>query len=72
MMMRKILSAKKGGYLLSHRLFPEEHKGCRKRARGTGELLHIDPHILKDSKIMEWIDYKKTYDQEKLEHSEKR
>ena len=34
--------------LTSHRLFPEEQKGCRKGSRGTAELLYIDQHILNE------------------------
>ena len=33
---------------MSRGLFPEEQKGCRKRTRGTGYLLSIDQHILKE------------------------
>ena len=48
---------------ITHRLFPEKQKGCHKRNRGTGELLYIDQHILKESQMrwknlaMVWIDY---------------
>ena len=28
--------------LTSHRLFPDEQKGCRKGSRGTAELFYID------------------------------
>ena len=35
---------------ISHELFPEEQNGSRKRTRGTGKLLYIDQHILKESK----------------------
>ena len=50
--------------LTSLGVFLEEQKGCRKRHRGTGELLYIDQHILNESKTpktlaMAWIDYKK-------------
>ena len=54
--------------LTSRGLFPEEQKGYCKGPRGTGELLHIDQHILNESKTrrenpaMAWIDYKKAYD----------
>ena len=54
--------------LISHRLFPEEQKQCRKRTRGTGDLLYFDQHILKESKTrrknlaMALIDNKKAYD----------
>ena len=34
-------------YSLTNRgLFPDVQKGCRKRSRGTAELLYIDQHIL--------------------------
>ena len=36
--------------LISHELFPKEHKGCRKGTRRTGELLYIDQYILNESK----------------------
>ena len=37
--------------LISHGLFPEEEKGCRKWTKKTGEILLIAQHILKESKI---------------------
>ena len=71
-MMRKILTAKISEniyYSLTNcRLIPDEQKECRKRSRGTAELLYIDQHILNESKkrqknlAMAWIDYKKAYD----------
>ena len=54
--------------LISHGSFPKEQKGCRKRTRGTEELLYIDQQILNKSKMrwknlaMAWIDNKKAYD----------
>ena len=71
LMMRKILMAQireKINYsLISHGIFPDEQKGCRKRTTGTEVLLYIDQHILNESK-MRWknlamarIDYKKAY-----------
>ena len=54
--------------LISRGIFPEEQKGFRKRTRVTGELLHIDQHMLNKSKTrrknlaMACIDYKKAYD----------
>ncbi len=54
--------------LISDGIFPDEQKECRKRTKGTEELLYIDPHILKESKTrrknlaMALIDYKKAYD----------
>ena len=54
--------------LTSRRLFPEKQKGCRKRSRGTAELLYIDQHTLNENKTrqkniaMARIDYKKAYD----------
>ena len=35
---------------ISSEMFIEERKGCRKWTRGSGELLYIGQHILKDSK----------------------
>ena len=35
---------------LSHGLFSEEQKGCRKGSRSTAELFYIDQHILNESK----------------------
>ena len=54
--------------LISSDYSPYEQKGCCKETRGTGELLYIDQHILKDIKTrrsnlaMAWIDSKKAYD----------
>ena len=51
--------------LTSCGLFPDEQKECCKGTRGTAELLHIDRHILNESKTrrknlaMVWIDCKK-------------
>ena len=71
-MMWKIFTAKirKAIYysLISHGLFPDERKGCRKGSRGTAELLYIDQNILNESKnwrknlVFAWIEYKKAYD----------
>ena len=36
--------------LISRDLFPDEQKGWHKRTRGTGELLYIDQHTLKETK----------------------
>ena len=61
----------KGGYLVftnNPRTALKEQKGCWKWTRGTSDLLCIDQHILKDSKMkrkhlaMAWIDYKNAYD----------
>ena len=54
--------------LISRELLPEEQKGCRRRHRGTVELLYRDQHILNESKTtrknlaIALIDYKKAYD----------
>jgi len=46
----------------------EEQKGCRRKTRGTHDLLYIDRMILKEVKqrkkglAMGWIDYRKVYD----------
>ena len=39
----------KGDSQISHGVFLEEKKGYRKWIRGTGEQLHIDQHIFKDT-----------------------
>ena len=55
-------------WLISHGLFPEEQKGCRKGIRRLGGLLFIDQHIIMDSQTrrknvdMAWIDNKQIYD----------
>ena len=54
--------------LISRRVLSDEQKECRKRTRGTGELLYIEQLILNETKTrrknlaMAWIDYKKAYD----------
>ena len=51
--------------LISRALFPDEQKRYRKSTRGTGELLYIDQHILKESKTwrknlaIAWVESKK-------------
>ena len=56
------------GHLDQEKLFPEEHKGCRKGSRGTNDLLYIDTAVIKEVKsrnknlAMASIDYKKAYD----------
>ena len=70
-MMWKILTAQireKIDYLLIRRgIFDDKQKECRKRTRGTEELLYIDQHILNESKTKQKnlaltrIDNKKVY-----------
>ena len=49
-------------------MLPEEQKGCRKRSRGTNDLLYIDRAVIKEVEsrnknlAMPWRDYKKAYD----------
>ena len=49
-------------------MLPEEQKECKKRSRGTNDLLYIDRAVIKKVKsrknklAMAWIDYKKAYD----------
>ena len=56
------------GHLDQQKLLPEEQKGCRKRCRGTNDLLYIDRAVIREVKsrkinvAMAWIDYKKAYD----------
>ena len=56
------------GHLDQQKLLPEKQKGCRKRARGTNDLLFIDRAVIREVKskkkslAMVWIGYKKGYD----------
>ena len=56
------------GHLDQQKLLLEEHKGCRKRSRGTNDLLYMDRAVIrevtsrKNNLAMAWIGYKKTYD----------
>ena len=56
------------GYLDERNLFPEEKKGCRKKSRGTQDLLFIEKMVLRHSRTnqrilaMAWIDYRKAFD----------
>ena len=49
-------------------LFLEEQKRCYKGGRRTDDLLYMDQHIHKESKVKQkkaaiaWIDYKMAYD----------
>ena len=55
-------------YLEEQELLPEEQKGCRRKSKGTGDLLYIDKMIMKEVKSrrknlsMAWVDYRKAYD----------
>ena len=55
-------------YLESNSMLPEEQKCCRRKTRGTHDLLYIDRKILKEVKqrkkglAMGWIDSLKAYD----------
>ena len=60
--------------LIIRGLFSADEKECCKGIRGTGELLYIDQHIYKESKlrrknlVMAWIDYKKAHDMVPLDN----
>ena len=49
-------------------LLPVEQKGCRRKCKGTGNLLFIDKMILREARMRKknlavaWIDYKNAYD----------
>ena len=49
------------GHLHQWKLLPEEQKGCRKRSRGTSDLLYIDRVVISEVKsrkknlAMTWI-----------------
>ena len=55
-------------YLEKKMLLPEEQKGCRRKSKGTDDLLFIDKMILREVRMRKknlavaWIDYKKAYD----------
>ena len=55
-------------FLNDNMLLPDEQKGCRKKTRGTSDLLYIDKMVLKEARArkknlaMTWIDYRKAYD----------
>ena len=55
-------------FLEGRKLLPEEQKGCRKRSRGTRNLLFVDRMIMREVKkrkknlAMASIDYRKAYD----------
>ena len=38
------------GHLDQQKLLPEEQKGCRKRSRGTNDLLYIDRAVIREVK----------------------
>ena len=69
--MWKLLSAVTEDHIYGHldqqKLLPEVQKGCRKRSRGTNDLLYFDRAVITEVKsrkknlAMVWIDYKKTY-----------
>ena len=56
------------GFLDINLLLSQEQKGCRRKSRGTNDLLFIDKMIMRQVKTrkrnlsMAWIDYKKAYD----------
>ena len=56
------------GHLDQQKLLPEEQNGCKKRSRGTSDLLYHDKAIIREvtsgkkNLAMTWIDYKKVYD----------
>ena len=53
-------------YLEKKMLLPEEQMGCRRKCKGTSDLLFMDKMILREvrmrKKNLAWIDYKKAYD----------
>ena len=63
-----IMTEEMYGFLSDNEVLPEEQKGCRKKSRGSNDLLFIDKMLLKEVKrrkknlAMAWIDYKKAYD----------
>ena len=55
-------------YLEKNMLLPEDQKRCRRKCKGTGDLLFIDKMILREVRmrkkniVVAWIGYKKAYD----------
>ena len=56
------------GFLDTNLLLPQEQKVCKRKCRGTNDLLFIDKMIMKEFKmrtenlLMAWMEYKMTYD----------
>ena len=56
------------GLLDTNLLLPQEQNRCRRKPRGTNDLLFIDKMIMREVKMrkqnlsMVWMDYKKAYD----------
>ena len=56
------------GFLDTNLLLPQEQKGCRRKSRGTNDLLFLDKMIMREVKMrkqnlsMAWINLKKAYD----------
>ena len=56
------------GFLDTNLVLHQEQKGCRRKSRGTSDLLFIDKMISREVKmrkrnlLIAWIDYKKAYD----------
>ena len=74
-LMWKLLSGIIGDQIYRHlgqqKLLPEEQKGCRKRSRGTNDLLYIDWAVIREVKSrkknlamasIDYKNYKKAYD----------
>ena len=67
-LLRGVISDQIYGHLDQQNLLPEEQKVCRKRSRGTNNLLSTDSAVIREVKfrkknlVMTWIDYKKAYD----------
>ena len=63
-----VIAEKIYGFLDTTLLLPQEQKGCKRKSRGTNDLLFIDQLIMREIKMrkqnlsMVWIDYKKAYD----------
>ena len=65
--MTGVIASQIYGRFDQQKLLPEEQKRCRKRSRGTNDLLYIDRVVIREVKsrkknlTMTWIDYKKVY-----------
>ena len=55
------------GFFDTTLLLPQEQKRCRRKSRGTNDLLFLDKRVMREVKMrkqnlsMAWIDYMSTY-----------
>ena len=63
-----VIADKVYGFLYTNLLLPQKQKGCRRKSRGSNDLLFVDKMIMREVKmrkgnvLVAWIDDKKAYD----------